>query len=332
MNWIVVLGGVLVAIGSLMIVVGGLKSDQVAQKEVLAKVSQAQQETKEVIDLMASSYEHNRVFDSKININDTNRELINLVNSIQSNHNSSITDDNFVNYISQFEKGQQALTDIGHWHEKLYANTFDRVAVICTIDQYKIQGFVSFFDLVTGKLLKIDKKSYSTGIVAVKYYDIHIDSLDYLVIIKYLSRTGTGVKEHAVKMYSINDDEINVALEKPYSAILSSDWHAFFSDVEFEQKNIVSITGGSVNIRTVGRVIYSKKDTEEEISIDLPEEDYFWNEQGKKFEQTSGRKVSKDLDLPSIYADYAEPKGEWFKNPGNISKGEFVSEAWDPQN
>ena len=224
-------------------------------------------------------------------------------------------DDDFINKISRFT-------------EPLYAKSIGQISFISTTNQYNMDGLVLFFNTKTGEILLKDNE-LSLGISGVKVITRPNVSPSKLIVVKYITITGTGTFGHSVKFYTFDDGLVLTSLDKPYSEV-NSGWDAFETDtVEFKTRNDVVVKNGVMEIHTVGvALVYGEKLEYR----DLPEEIYIWKTNSRSFEQIKGRLTHKQGLMTNIYSDIADAKGNWFQKPMVLESGSvndvFEEEQW----
>lgn len=231
-------------------------------------------------------------------------------------------------YLINNEVGIDVISGAMEWNQDLYAKKIGSIVVIITTNQYKMPAFALFFNANTGELILSDNE-LGLGVMDVKTIEKTGASPSSLLIIRYISISGTGTFGSSVKFYTIDSDLVLLSLDKPYSEI-NSGWSAFKADtVEFKTKNDILVKNGVMEIHTTGVVIVGEKNVEYRK---LPEEVYIWNPNSRQFDQTIGRITHKEGLMTHIYSDIAEPTGDWFTKPRIISSKEqdlfFVEEQW----
>ncbi|MEZ8849287.1 hypothetical protein AB6E24_22145, partial [Vibrio cyclitrophicus] len=254
--------------------------------------------------------------------------LSSLVRAINSSEQDNL--DKIYNSLVQLlenSSSSQSLIDIvSRWKEPLTAKDVGNGYIISTIEQYKIDGFILYFDKDTQELLSA-YYDFGLGIKAIKVYTTHIGSPQYIVAVKYMTQSGTGLYGESVKYYAIQDGNMGLALEKPYYEYLDGSWGAYKSDVLFEQSNRLEIEKSDITLVSKGRLFYTKQ-TGEEVQVELPDEEYAWDRYLFKFTQTAGRATSEKNSMSEMYADYAEPNGDWFEAPKGTEDSGFKKEQW----
>lgn len=209
------------------------------------------------------------------------------------------------------------------WRESLAAKIVGDKVVISTIDQYKIDGFILFFDSETEALISASY-DFGLGIKAIKAFETKQQSPEFLVSVKYMTQSGTGLYGESVRIYAVGRNTITTALDKPYMEYINSSWGAYKSDVSFEQNNKLEMDENFPKLTTIGRVTYTNAD-DQEVQVELPNEEYIWDLNRSAFKQVSGRQVKTQKTMSGMYADYAEPNGDWFEIPRDTN---FSSEQW----
>ncbi|MBE4467445.1 hypothetical protein HJ014_22755 [Vibrio parahaemolyticus] len=233
-----------------------------------------------------------------------------------------------MSYLNDREKNSQLIVDAMKWGEELYAKTTEDVVVISTNNQYKMPAFVLIFDAQTGELLLADDE-LGLGVTGVKVIEETGASPSALVILKYISITGTGTFGNSVKFYAIDKGQALLSLDKPYSEV-NSGWSAFEKDtVEFKTRNDVVVKNGMLEIHTTGIAIVEGDNS---LNRKLPEEIYIWDPKSRQFDQVKGRITYKQGLMTHIYSDIADPAGDWFTMPrrvdGNDLDDVFTEEDW----
>ncbi|WP_198597157.1 hypothetical protein, partial [Vibrio splendidus] len=154
--------------------------------------------------------------------------LSSLVRAINSSEQDNL--DKIYNSLVQLlenSSSSQSLIDIvSRWKEPLTAKDVGNGYIISTIEQYKIDGFILYFDKDTQELLSA-YYDFGLGIKAIKVYTTHIGSPQYIVAVKYMTQSGTGLYGESVKYYAIQDRNMGLALEKPYYEYLDGSWGAY---------------------------------------------------------------------------------------------------------
>jgi hypothetical protein len=215
---------------------------------------------------------------------------------------------------------------VRRWKEPLAANALGNKVVISTIDQYKINGFILFFEAETEALVSASY-DFGLGITAIKTFETKQQSPTHLVSVKYITQSGTGLYGESVRIYALGARSITTALDKPYKEYIGGSWGAFKSAVNFEQTNTLAMDQGFPKLTTIGRVTYTNADSKE-VQVGLPNEEYIWDVDRSVFMQVSGREVKAQQTMSGIYADYAEPNGNWFEKPRESSDASFSTEPW----
>lgn len=215
---------------------------------------------------------------------------------------------------------------VSRWKESLVAQIIGDEVVISTVDQYKIDGFVLFFDYETETLL-FSSYDFGLGIKAIKVFHTKEKSPEYLVSVKYMTQSGTGMYGESVRIYAIENNTISTALDKPYMEYLGGSWGAYKSDVSFEQNNKLVMDKSYPKITTIGLVSYTNSKGGE-VQVELPNEEYIWDKNSLVFMQVAGRQTNNIKTMSGMYADYAEPNGDWFEAPRDSNDISFESEQW----
>ncbi len=252
------------------------------------------------------------------------RSIANAINASNQDNRTKIYDE-LGKLLRKANVSDQLMQIVNKWQDPLNAIIIGKYVVVSTKDQYKIDGFVLIFSLETGELI-FSAYDFKLGIKGVKVFDTKSASPEYLLIFKYMTLSGTGMYGESVRMYAIENQRVAVALDKPYKEYLDGYWGAYKSSVSFEQNNQLSLDAGTLKLTTVGQVSYENHDGLREKS--LPTEEYSWNSNTMKFEQTSGRLTKDKQSMSEIYADYAEPNGDWFIKPRESNDTSFIEEQW----
>lgn len=210
----------------------------------------------------------------------------------------------------------------------LLAKTVGGITVISTVDQYNIEGFVIFIDSASGGVVLADSE-YPLGVRDIKFIEDTGGSPHSLVMVRYISITGTGTLGESVKVYALDNGGVHLALDKPYSEV-NSGWGAFESEtVEFRTRNDLRLRNGVVEMQTSGVVMFGNDGDQ---FRELPGELYLWEPRSRSLEQIHGRKTSPDALMTTIYSDFANPKGEWFEKPQSVDRTllrqVFIEEEW----
>lgn len=264
--------------------------------------------------------------DDKLMINDLN-EIRFLINETQDGSFEKVYK-KLSNYLTAREESVQVVVGAMEQGEKLYIKKIDGVVVISTNNQYKREAFVLFFNAKTGDVLLADDE-LGLGITGVKVIEKTGASPSSLLIVKYITITGTGTFGNSVKFYAIDGDLVLLSLDKPYSEV-NSGWGAFEADtVEFKTKNDVLVKNGVMEIHTTGVAIIGDDSFQYQK---LPEEVYVWNPLSHQFDQVKGRITDKESLMTHIYSDIAGARGDWFIKPRRIDRNEldevFSEEGW----
>ncbi|MEZ8021413.1 hypothetical protein ACED63_23685 [Vibrio splendidus] len=251
--------------------------------------------------------------------------LVRAINSSEQDNLDKIYN-SLVQLLENSSSSQSLIDIVSRWKEPLTAKDVGNGYIISTIEQYKIDGFILYFDKDTQELLSA-YYDFGLGIKAIKVYTTHIGSPQYIVAVKYMTQSGTGLYGESVKYYAIQDGNMRLALEKPYYEYLDGSWGAYKSDVLFEQSNRLEIEKSNITLVSKGRLFYTKQ-TGEEVQVELPDEEYAWDRYLFKFTQTAGRATSEKTSMSEMYADYAEPNGDWFEAPKGTEDSGFKKEQW----
>lgn len=206
--------------------------------------------------------------------------------------------------------------------EPLTARKLGEILVISTVEQYKRNGFILFFDYKTETLIS-SSYDFQLGIKAIKYFETKEKSPTHLVSVRYITQSGTGLYCESVRIYSVEQHSITTALDKPYMEYIDGSWGAYKSSVQFYQNNLLTMSSGYPRITTIGQISYKRPDGRK-VKLELPSEEYVWDFNKLIFRQVSGRQVESKGTMSEIYADYAEPNGDWFKK----SDEKFIQEKW----
>ncbi len=254
--------------------------------------------------------------------------LLKLINSINSSEQEEMKEiyKDLLLLLSNSSVSDTLVNIVARWTEPLTVKKFDNKVIISTTGQYKIDGFILFFDVTTGGLLSA-YYDFGLGIKAIKVFDTGLQSPEYLVSIKYMTQSGTGLYEESVRVYAIEKTNINFALDKPYMEYIDGTWGAYKSDATFEQNMTIEIDKNFPKILATGHVIYTNS-KQEELQAQLPDEVYIWDKHYKQFRQTSGRITNGHKTMSEVYADYAEPNGDWFEAPLNADGNSFKKDEW----
>lgn len=253
-------------------------------------------------------------------------EIVNDVNSKNEEYNDF--SESYSNLLSIIGENDPIIVKASKWNEQLYASNLGKVTFISTTDQYKMDGFAVFLDSRTGKVLLKDTE-FPLGINGIKIFGKANVSPNQLVIVKYITITGTGTFGESVRFYTIDDGLVLTSLDKPFSEV-NSGWHAFETDtVEFKTKNDIILKNNVMEIHTIGIAVVHGEQLEYR---ELPQEIYVWKPNSRSFEQTEGRLTHKQGLMTSIYSDIAGAAGDWFKKPTVLQSGSlkdvFQEEQW----
>ena len=258
-------------------------------------------------------------------------EVHSIINFICENasKNSKDSYDALYKYFNKQGINTEILEKPCRWAEPLYAEMLDQYGVVCTVNQYKMPGFVIFIDCFTNSIVLGDA-DFPMGIEVAKSLVNKNASPEALFIVRYISISGTGTFGTSVKLYAIDNGFPILSLDKPYYEH-NSGWGAFENDpVIFKCRNDYLIKNGLYEIHTQGIVTIGVG--LKETCRELPNEIYVWDSRSKQFEQVEGRMTHKQGLLTSIYSDFADPKGDWFKQPPVLTKNnapfDFVMENW----
>lgn len=254
--------------------------------------------------------------------------LKSIVNAINASNQDNLDKvyEGLVVLLGRSNASDNLMTIAQRWKEPLAAKTLGNTIVISTIDQYKIDGFILFFDLDTESLIYASY-NFGLGIKAIKTFETKQSSPEYLVSVKYMTQSGTGLYNESVRIYAVGKKFVTEALDKPYNEYLDGSWGAYKSDVNFEQNNKLVMSEGLPKLTTIGRVTYTKIDNQE-VQIELPIEEYTWDINRSIFKQVSGRQTKNRKTMSEMYADYAEPNGDWFEIPRDSNDTSFSTEQW----
>lgn len=267
----------------------------------------------------------------KVGIDPLKTEVAQLVQRIKSIDSLEISKafDSIRRYLERHGLSSAFLDDASRWSSlSIYADMFNRYAIISTMEQYNRPGFIVFLDSLNDKIVLLDK-DFRKGISKVKSVHNYSSSPQVIIAVMYITITGTGTYGKSVRFYTIDNDHVLLSLDKPYFQ-MNSGWNAFENDpVVFKLRNDFIIRNGVYEIHTSG-IVTVGEEGKENIRI-LPKEIYVWDQRSKQFEQTEGRLTHKAGLLTSIYSDFADPKGDWFTKPRSLGSEEnfdFVDEAW----
>lgn len=254
--------------------------------------------------------------------------LKSIVNAINASNQDNLDKvyEGLVVLLGRSNVSDNLMTIAQRWKEPLAAKTLGNTIVISTIDQYKTDGFILFFDSDTESLIYASY-NFGLGIKAIKTFETKQSSPEYLVSVKYMTQSGTGLYGESVRIYAVGKKFVTETLDKPYNEYLDGSWGAYKSDVNFEQNNKLVMSEGLPKLTTIGRVTYTKIDNQE-VQIELPIEEYTWDINRSIFKQVSGRQTKNRKTMSEMYADYAEPNGDWFEIPRDSNDTSFSTEQW----
>lgn len=215
-----------------------------------------------------------------------------------------------------------------HFDQPLLVRESNGTTVISTVNQYKISGFAIFIDTQSGKVVLSDS-NFPLGIKSIKLLDNTEGYPKSMVLIKYITATGTGMYGESIRFYVLDAGKAHLALDKPYSEV-SSGWGAFKNDsVEFRTRNDIKLNKKMVEIHSTGIVTIGE---DAKQFKKLPEEIYLWEPRSQEFELIKGRNSATQSLMSSVYSDLANPNGNWFKKPPSIDKTSlrkiFIEEDW----
>lgn len=253
------------------------------------------------------------------------KSITNAINSSNQDNLGKVYE-GLVALLDRSNASDNLMTIVQRWEEPLAAKTLGNTIVISTIDQYKIDGFILFFDSETESLIYASY-DFGLGIKAIKTFESKQSSPEFLVSIKYMTQSGTGLYGESVRIYAVGKKLVTEALDKPYSEYLDGSWGAYKSDVVFEQNNKIVMDEGLPKLTAIGRVTYTKTNNKE-VQIELPIEEYTWDINRSIFKQVSGRQTKSRKTMSEMYADYAEPNGDWFEMPRDSNDTSFSAEQW----
>ncbi len=254
--------------------------------------------------------------------------LSSLINSINSSNNDNLGDiyKGLKLIVNKSNPSERLRNIIDRWKEPLVAKIVGDKVLISTIKQYKVDGFILFFELETESLLSASY-DFGLGVQAVKVFDTKGISPEYLISVKYMTRSGTGIYGESVRVYALEKNMVSIALDKPYTEYIDGSWGAYKSNVRFEQNNKLIMSSSSPKIITAGQVTYTNLKGKE-VQVTLPNEEYIWDKHHSIFEQINGRETKGIKTMSALYADYAEPNGDWFESPRDSSDTAFKTERW----
>lgn len=254
--------------------------------------------------------------------------LTSLVRAINSSKQDNLDEvyNSLIILLERSNSSRNLIDLVSRWKEPLMTKDVGDGYIISTIDQYKIDGFILYLDKETQGLLSAFY-DFGLGIKAVKVYTTHLESPQYILAVKYMTQSGTGFYGESVKYYGIQGRHMELALEKPYYEYLDGSWGAYKSNVLFEQSSSLNISASSIKLISSGRLFYTKK-TGDEVQVELPDEEYVWDSHQSKFKQTAGRLTSENKTMSGMYADYAEPNGDWFEAPKGTDDKGLKKESW----
>lgn len=258
-------------------------------------------------------------------------EIHSIINCIRENASMNPKDsyDALYRYFNKQGLNPDVFGEPCRWDQPLHAEMLGQYGVVCTVNQYNLPGFVVFIDSFANSIA-LEDVEFPMGIEVTKSLVTEDSSPEALFVVRYISITGTGTFATSVKLYAIDNGFPILSLDKPYYEH-NSGWGAFENDpVIFKLRNDYLTRNGLYEIHTQG--IITIGDGVKKICRKLPEEIYVWDSRSKQFEQVDGRMTHKQGLLTSIYSDFADPKGDWFKAPPTLTKKSshlgFVEENW----
>ncbi|MGO3699459.1 MULTISPECIES: hypothetical protein [Halomonas] len=251
--------------------------------------------------------------------------IVNAINASSQDNLDKIYE-GLIALLAESNASNNLMSIVERWKEPLAAKILGDMVVISTIDQYKIDGFILFFGLDTESLISASY-DFGVGIQAIKVFETKQSSPEYLVSVKYMTQSGTGLYGESVRIYALGNQIVTEALDKPYYEYIDGSWGAYKSDVKFEQNNKIIMDGVFPKLTTIGRVTYTKTDNQE-MQVELPKEEYTWDSNRSIFKQVSGRQAANRKTMSGMYADYAEPNGDWYEVPRDSNETDFSPEQW----
>ncbi len=251
--------------------------------------------------------------------------LVSSINSLEQENIHEIYED-LLFLVKSNNASNRLISIVEKWKDPLSAVRVDETVIISTAGQYKIDGFILFFDTVEGKLLSADY-DFPLGIKAINFFNTRLSAPQYLLSVKYMTQSGTGLYGESVRVYAIENGNIALALDKPYMEYVDGSWGAYSSNVTFEQNMRLEVDEELLKVVATGRVTYKNKD-DQPMESQLPKEVYIWDKHYNHFRQTEGVKTSGHRTMSGVYANFAEPIGNWFESPGNISDKSFKPDDW----
>lgn len=205
------------------------------------------------------------------------------------------------------------------------------VVFIISKSQYNQPGMLIAIDSKKNTILTSDE-DYLYGIVESKVLRDTKAEPEGLLVVKYITMTGTGINAESVKIYAVSDSQVTQVLDLPYSEVNAWGGGIFKHDeVTFRLENNYLVLNGSYEIHRTG-VVVIEDDGKKKITREIPEERYAWDRSSKKFIQTKGRVTSDKNYLSEIYGDIGDAAGDWFKKPKEIETAsyllKFKPETW----
>lgn len=254
--------------------------------------------------------------------------LLSIVHAINSSNQDNLGEiyEGLLFVLGKYNASDNLKNIVRRWRDPLAAQVLGDKVVISTIDQYKMDGFILFFESKTEAIISASY-DFGLGIKAIKHFETKQKSPEYLVSVKYMTQSGTGLYGESVRIYAVGKHTITTALDKPYMEYIDGSWGAYKSDVIFEQSNKLVMDKGFPKLTTIGRVTYTNAN-DQKVQVELPNEEYIWDLNRSTFKQVSGRQAKTQKTMSGIYADYAEPNGDWFEMPRDSSDTSFTPEQW----
>lgn len=200
----------------------------------------------------------------------------------------------FLEEKTRFDKGDLDMQVIGN------------IGVVCQLGGYRCPpGFVVFIDIGKDEIILLDTE-YDLGNLSVKtipcpeqYGVPEAISPQTLVIVKYLSGSGTGYLLYSEKIYTIDRGSVQLSFDEPCYEV---DAGLANRVATFERRNSYVPRKGLYEIYIAG---IAKREPEGApvVVYQLPMEVYAWNPLTKQFDQVAGRKHPRGRCLYNIYAD-----------------------------
>lgn len=255
--------------------------------------------------------------------------LLQRINGLQSSQEKILA---LLNFDLKHSLGLKARDELSQFAFDLEFETFtigDK-ALIAMYSARRLSCLV--FVNMRDTTLTLEDSNFGAGIVKIQIIGPSAKSRPNAIVeVEYTSIYGTGTYATSVKLYALTDGLVLLSLVKPQFEH-NSGWGAFKSNsVEFKTKNIFEINPNTLayEIRTIGIAaigadnkssdpIKGPDGTEFKAVRDLPDELYVWNPLSRQFEQREGRVVAGQDLLTSVYSDFADPKGKWFRKPAQL--------------